>query len=227
MVYFTPDFFSFFEELRLNNDREWFQANKTRYEKLVKLPFEQFITDAIDRLHLIDPTFNTTAKEAIFRIYRDTRFSNDKTPYKLHVSAVLSGSGRNNSSASAGIYLELNDEGIGIYSGVYQPDTKQLKSIREAIAANLEAFEQLITAPDFLEKFGDTIHGEQAKRLPKEFAEAAIKQPLLYNKAFYYFKTLNRSFALEDGLIDVIAAYYKTAQPLAHFFKKAMEGGSD
>ncbi|NJL76295.1 MAG: DUF2461 domain-containing protein [Saprospiraceae bacterium] len=226
MSYFTRDFLNFFADLRLNNDREWFQANKPRYEKAVKLPLEQFIAHAIDRLHLIDATFHTTTKESIFRIYRDTRFSNDKTPYKSHASAVLSKYGRKESSAGVGLYLELSDEGLSIYSGVYQPDTKQLKNIREAIAAHAEIFTELIQAPDFVSKFGGTIHGERAKRLPKELAEAAIQQPLIYNKAFYYFHTFEPDTILQPNLLELVVEYYQAAQPLGDFLKKAIEEGA-
>ena len=134
MSYFSPDFIQFFKDLRSNNEREWFHANKKRFETTVKKPFESFISDVIELLSVHDKHILITPKEAIFRIYRDTRFSKDKTPYKTHMSAVVSRGGRKDLT-SPGVYLECNDEHFRIYSGVYMPNSKQLQRIREAIAS--------------------------------------------------------------------------------------------
>ncbi|MEL6943413.1 MAG: DUF2461 domain-containing protein, partial [Bacteroidota bacterium] len=105
MKHFTPDFLNFFKDLRANNEREWFHANKKRYEQSVKIPFQAFIADVIEHASIFDPNILITPKDAIFRIYKDTRFSKDKTPYKLHASAVVSRGGRKDLT-SIGIYLE-------------------------------------------------------------------------------------------------------------------------
>jgi len=83
------DFLQFLYELSQNNNREWFEKNKKRYEVTVKKPFEELVGELIDRLRIIEPDFQIQAKDCIHRIYRDTRFSADKTPYKSHVSAVF------------------------------------------------------------------------------------------------------------------------------------------
>ena len=85
MAYFKKEYLDFFEDLEKNNEREWFQENKKRYEEYVKTPFSSFVNDLILSFHDIFPEMTMTSKEAIFRIYRDVRFSKDKKPYKNHL----------------------------------------------------------------------------------------------------------------------------------------------
>lgn len=221
MKYFTADFLNFFNDLRHNNEREWFHANKKRYEQSVKIPFQNFIADLIEHAKMFDENILITPKDAIFRIYKDTRFSKDKTPYKLHASAVVSRGGRKDLT-SVGIYLELSDEHFGIYSGVYRPDSKQLYKIREHIAANLDEFNRLLQEKDFQEKFDGKIHGDKNKRIPKEFMEAAEKQALLWNKAFYYFQMLPSETILKENLPALVMEYFKAAHPISSFLQDAL-----
>ncbi|MDX1315878.1 MAG: DUF2461 domain-containing protein, partial [Eudoraea sp.] len=90
----TKDTMGFLKALKKNNNREWFNENKSRYTKSVKEPFEQFIAEMIDAVSPFFDTLAITPKDAIFRIYRDVRFSKDKSPYKTHVSAIVSPAGR-------------------------------------------------------------------------------------------------------------------------------------
>ena len=94
MAYFTQDFLDFFKELAANNHKDWFHANKKRYEASVKDPFKLFVQDMIDKAAKVDGRFAGEAKNAIFRINRDIRFSKDKSPYKLQMGAVISPGGK-------------------------------------------------------------------------------------------------------------------------------------
>ncbi|MCB0846293.1 MAG: DUF2461 domain-containing protein, partial [Bacteroidetes bacterium] len=105
MPYFTPDYIAFFEELARNNTKEWFDQNRSRYEKSVKKPFYAFVERMIDLISEDDPAVMITPKDAIFRINRDIRFSNDKTPYKTNFSAVVSPGGRKE-MVTPGLYFE-------------------------------------------------------------------------------------------------------------------------
>ncbi len=221
MAYCTPDFLQFFAELRDNNEREWFHAQKKRYEKSVKKPFESLIAAIIERIQIEDPSLIITPKECIFRIYRDTRFSKDKTPYKLHASAAINHKGRKDHS-QPGIYLQANDETFGIYSGVYRPDTKTLKRIRESMVMHADEFATLIADDTFRSRFGEIL-GEKNKRLAKEFHEAAEQQPLLFNKQFYYCKALDAESLLSDDVVDTVMDYYQASRPLSAFFTEAMQ----
>lgn len=223
MPYFTKEYLQFFEELKKNNQREWFHANKKRYETVVKKPFTEFTELMIDRLGAIDKTIVVTAKDCIFRINRDIRFSADKTPYKTQMSAVISPGGRKHLSGAPGLYIQFSVDDVRLYSGLYRLEKKDLQTVREAIASQPKEFAKLIKAKKFVNKFG-SIQGEKNKRLPKEFQEAAEQQPLLYNKQFYYFSAFDATLVLDPKLPKILEDHFKAAQPLNNFFRSAMSG---
>ena len=221
MAYFTQDYLNFFRDLSENNHREWFHANKKRYENSVKKPFAAFVDALIERVQdEDDPEIQITAKEAIFRINRDIRFSKDKTPYKNHMSAVVSRGGRKEMTRP-GLYVQLNHEHLQIYGGLYMLDKQQLQRVRTHISDHLPEFKELLANSSFAEKF-DGLHGEKNKRLPKEFQEAAEEQPLLYNKSYYHFVHLPAAHIPQDDLIDVIMDYHLAARPMRHFLTEAI-----
>ena len=220
MAYFNNDFLKFFRELEKNNNREWFNKNKKRFTESVKEPFEKFIGDLIDAVHAVDTKVMITPKEAIFRIYRDTRFSKDKTPYKDHVSAVVSPGGRKD-MVTPGLYIQMNHKETRVYGGLYGCDTKQLQSIRESIAADLSGFKRAINSKRFKDTYGE-IQGEKNKRLPKEFVEAAEKQPLLFNKQFYYYTKLPAKTALSDDLVKQVMKCYRAGDTVRKFLTEAL-----
>ncbi|MEM7105183.1 MAG: DUF2461 domain-containing protein [Bacteroidota bacterium] len=222
MSYFTNDFLNFFKELSANNNREWFKENKKRYEAAVKEPFHKFIVDVIDSVHGQDTSVMITAKDAIFRIYRDVRFSKDKSPYKNHCSAVVSPGGRKDKT-NPGLYLQINHEALKIFGGVYYCDKDQLRNIRSEIAANPKAFEKVLNDKAFVEKYGG-LHGETNKRLPSEFVGPAQSQPLIFNKQFYYFADLPAETLLDEHLLDTVMTYYNAGKPMKNFLSTALHG---
>ncbi|MEO1054574.1 MAG: DUF2461 domain-containing protein [Bacteroidota bacterium] len=221
MSYFTSDFIAFFEELKDHNHKEWFDANRKRYEQSVKKPFAAFVDEMIGRINHHDPEVRIEAKDAVMRINRDIRFSADKTPYNLHVGAIISKTGRKDKSVP-GIFFKLTLEGIEIYGGAHGIDKDQINKVRTAIAAEPNQFQALIEAPNFVKKFGE-IHGEKNKRLPKEFEEIANDQPLIANKSFYYFTSIDKKHILSDDLADIIMEYWLAAQPIKDFLANALK----
>jgi len=220
MKFFTQDTIDFFSELEKNNNREWFAENKTRYENAVKIPFEQFVQHMIYKIQEVDENLIITPKEAIFRIYRDIRFSKDKTPYKTHASAVIGNGGRKNIYHPS-IYFEIHSEGFTFYSGIYQMNSEQIYKVRSFIAENMAEFETLLHQKDFKKCFRE-IHGEQNKVLPVEFKEAVKIQPLLANKQFYYFTKLPQNKLLSKTLPDNFMKYYFAAQPMNKFLIESL-----
>ncbi len=220
MNYITEDFINFLEDLKNNNNREWFLKNKARYEKFAKKPFESFVQDMIYRIHEDDETLMVTPKEAIFRIYRDIRFSNDKTPYKTHLSAVISNGGRKNYT-DPGVYIESSAERLRFYNSIYQLSKDQLENVRGFISSNLDEFNSLLKEKNFKKYFG-TIRGEQNKRIPKEFIEISERQPLIANKQFYYFTELNPTKILSKSLSSTLMKFYHTGKPMNLFLKRAL-----
>lgn len=184
MKYFTESFTSFFNELAINNQKEWFHANKKRYESEVKKPFEFFLSHLIAAIQKEDPSMSISPKDCILRINRDLRFSKDKTPYNLHYSAVVSNGGRKDKSVP-GLFLRFTPDEVGIMSGAYVLDKDQLFNLRSDIKKNPTTLKALIQEESFKAKFG-TIQGEESKRMPVEFQEASEKNPLLLKKQFYF-----------------------------------------
>ena len=222
MAYFTKDVLKFLKDLGKNNNRDWFKTNKNRYVEHIKEPFEAFIQVMIDEMQKLDRNVLITPKDAIFRIYRDTRFSKDKTPYKTYISAIVSRGGRKNRS-SPGVYLQFSAEDARIYSGAYELDKSGLQNVREGIASNLKEFDKLINDKKFKNRFGE-VQGEKNKRIPKEFQEIAKEQPLIANKQFYYFAKFEPEFILDPKLPKKLIDYYKIAQPLGDFLWNAPKG---
>jgi len=220
MNYFTDDFSQFFKDLAGNNNTEWFHANKQRYEQSVKEPFAAFVEKIIEEISKLDPEYQITPKECIFRLHRDVRFSKDKSSYKLFSSAVISPKGRKDKSLP-GLYLKLSPEDMVIMGGCYGPSTIQLQQIRNAINNDPKAFRNLIENDDFKEKLG-AIKGDVNKRIPKEFQKTFINDPLIANKQFYYGATLPPEIISTNQLDALVLDYWKSMRPVNDFLTEAI-----
>ncbi len=220
MSYFTKDFLQFFKELKKNNTKEWFDENRKRYENSVKKPLNVFVNEMIGRIHAEEPEVMILAKDAITRINRDIRFSPDKTPYNVHIGAVISKTGRKDKSVP-GVFLRFDPDGLWVFGGAHGINSKQVQNIRNAIAENPKAFMKLIEENEFVKKFGK-IKGEQSKRIPKEFTTIVEKYPLIANKAFYYVGKIESDKILDPNLPDVVMDYVRTARPVKDFLTEAL-----
>jgi len=220
MPYFEKDTLKFLKQLEKNNNREWFNDNKQRYIDHIKEPFELFIGDLIEALQPHFEGLHIAPKDAIFRIYRDVRFSKDKSPYKNKISAIVSPGGRKDKTMP-GIYIEISAKEMRIYSGLYQLDTKQLYNVRSHISHNLEEFDGLINTAKYKAEFGE-LRGQKNKRIPKEFEEDALTQPLLYNKQFYFFTIWPSESIFEENIIKKIIKAYAVAQPVSEFLYEGL-----
>lgn len=222
MPYFTKDFIKFFKELSSNNNREWFNLNKERYEKSVKEPFYNLVAELLTRISLEDQTFFADPKDAIFRIYRDVRFSKDKSPYKLHASAAISSVARA-AINDPGFYFEMSHKGINIYCGSYMVDKTGLTKIRNYIVNNPKKLEKILKDRKLKKYFGGEILGDKQRRLPKELIDAAEKQPLLYNTQFYIHAKLPVSAITSDNLGDELFQRYEAAKELITYFRRGLK----
>lgn len=218
MAWFTTETLDFFGELELNNNREWFAANKRRYETFVKGPMEAFAGEMIQRMKEIDPQISLAPKDAVFRIYRDTRFSKDKTPYKTNAGMSITRGEK--TRLASGIYFHIDARRMGIASGRYMMEPSEVAAVRAHIAGNLDEFERLLANPEFKARFG-TITGERNKVLPSDLKALAERQPLLYNKQFYYWAEYDASEAMRDDLPEFVMAHARAAQPMNRFLSAA------
>ena len=222
MAWFTDDAVGFFRELELNNNREWFEANKKRYERSVKAPMIAFAGEIIERMRAIDPAVQMLPKDAVFRIFRDTRFSKDKTPYKTNAGLSVSRGGKTDPT-SPGVYVHLDARMFGIASGCYFLEKEQLLAIRRHIVLHGAEFQSLLADAKFKETFG-TVAGEKNKILPPEFKEAATAQPLLFNKQFYYWAEHAPEEALREDLREFVMRHLEAATPMNGFLGAALRG---
>lgn len=220
MIYFDKDFINFFKELEKNNNREWFHANKKRYETAVKGPFKEFIAAILKERKKEWGDIPLEAKDFIMRINRDIRFSKDKTPYKVHCAAMMSKHGKK-AMDKPGIFIEANHKRIRVYSGLYQIGKEDLYNLRSYIAENPKEFQKLLDDKKFKEVFGEVL-GEKNKRIPKEFDVAAQTQPYIYNKGMYYFFEMDSKELLKDKLDVEILKRFKAAKKFNAFFEKVL-----
>ncbi|MFK7948464.1 MAG: DUF2461 domain-containing protein [Saprospiraceae bacterium] len=223
MSYFTPDFLIFFQDLAANNNRDWFHANKKRYEKSVREPFKSFVQVLIDAASEYNADISQIVpKQAIFRIHRDIRFSKDKTPYKIQSTAIISPYGRSKMDAPSGFYLEITPEHFRIYGGMYMVSKDDLVKVRRAIVEKPEEFKKRYSETEFVKYFGE-IQGEKNKRIPKEFKPHIETEALIANKQFYYFTEFDLDLLFDESVINTIMQRYQIMDKMSAFFRKAIE----
>lgn len=193
---------NFLTDLRDNNNREWFQANKKRFEA-AKNDFTGFVAVLLARLTEFDGALaGTTAADCLFRIYRDVRFSKNKDPYKTAFGAYMAPGGRK--SSVPGFYLHLDPSESFIAGGSYCPDSAALFKIRSAIADRFAEFEEIVGARDFVAAFGEIgSFGDALVNVPKPFAKDHPAGKYLRFKSFIATRQLTREdFADMDGIVD-------------------------
>ncbi len=215
-----PDFLEFLKDLTNNNQREWFHANKKRYEQTLKAPFKELVQTLIDGIQKFDPTVQIEPKDAIFRINRDIRFSKDKSPYKTHVSALISKGGRRD-KVLPGYYLQIGQGALMIGGGAYFLEKDRLQKVREHILQNPPVIGKIEKSKAFTEKFGE-IKGDKNKRYDKAFMAIADKQPLIANKQFYFMAELDPKLVLEKDFVKMVLSYFKTGKKLNDFIIEAI-----
>lgn len=160
------DVYAFLHELAANNDRAWFSANKPRYEAL-RAWWTGQLQILIDRMAAFDPSLaHVEARSCLYRIYRDTRFSPDKTPYKTYFSALISPTGRHCDRAC--YYFHQGVDESALYSGVWCPEPKVLSKLRKAIVDNIDEFREITETPE-IEKYFPGWYGRKLKTAPKGY----------------------------------------------------------
>jgi uncharacterized protein (TIGR02453 family) len=220
---FPRDFYEFFNELKKNNDRTWFNANKQRYHESVVRPMGEYISAMAPRLESISPFYKADPRPhggSMFRIYRDTRFSKDKTPYKTHAACHFRhGAGRD--AHAPGFYLHIETDSISIGGGIWRPPSKQLGLIREFIADNPSAWEKLTQSAE-LNKMGG-IQGDSLVRPPRGYKADSRHIEDLKRKSFYAMAGFEPELALSPALLDESTRVFRVVAGLNHFINDALE----
>lgn len=219
-MYFNQGYIDFFQQLEKNNSKRWFSENRKWYELAVREPFKDLIDDLLPEVKKLDEGNHMESKDALFRVNRDLRFSQDKPPYKMHMAAGFSRGGRK--SQYAGFYLQIGVKHIIIGGGLPFIEKEVLRKIRIEIGYNKNEFQQLIEAHDFKSLFGSVL-GENEKELPKNFVDIYEENPLVANKQFYYgalYKTENWLF--NEDLSSHILKHFHAGVNFNNFLIKAI-----
>jgi len=214
---------TFFRLLEKNNQREWFATHKDIFETHVRGPMIELVTLLNKRLEAFAPEHVAEdPAKLIYRIYRDTRFSKDKTPYKTHIGATFSHQVLTR-HGGAGYYFEVSHRCVGIAGGVYMPGPEELHTMREAIAADPQKFLQLAEDRNTRKLFGP-LQGERLTRLPKAWQSHAASPAAEYLKfkQLYWYVELPASLALTPQLPTVLTRYFRAMSASLAWFNDAL-----
>jgi uncharacterized protein (TIGR02453 family) len=213
--------FQFLKSLKNNNNREWFDVNRSWYAA-VRKGFEMFVESTIARIAQFDRDIAvSTAKEAIFRINRDIRFSKDKSPYKTNFGAFIAKGGRK--SLHAGYYIHVEPGGSFLAGGIYMPSPPVLRAIRIEIHENLEEFTEIIKKPSFTLHFGTEFWGDKLKTAPKGFPKDAPGIEYLKCKHFTVAKNEADTLVASQQYQDEVFAVFRALYPLNRFLNHAVD----
>jgi len=210
----------FIKDLAVNNNKPWFDANKERFEN-AKKDFEEFVNEVLSGLGKADSAYKEiAAKDCIFRIYRDVRFSKDKTPYKSHFGAHINKGGKKMNNAAFYMHLEPGKCFAG--GGMWMPEADKLKAIRQEIDYNFPAFKEIVDEPKFVALFGK-LEGEQLKSVPKGYEATNPAAEYLKMKSFVASHQISDEVLMSPGATKKCVEVYNTMQPLIDFLNKAID----
>jgi len=210
----------FMEQIAKNNNKPWFEKHKDEY-LAVKDDYEAFVTEVLDGLGNIDPVFKEMqAKNCIMRIYRDVRFSKDKSPYKTNLGAGFGMGGGKNSGS--GYYLHVQPGKSFAGGGMWQPEAPALKAIRQEIDYNFKEFSAIVNDKAFKKMFPQ-IDGEKLVKLPKGYTEDNPAIEYLKLKSFTVGAPITDADLVKKGAAKKVNDIFKTMKPFIDFLNKAVQ----
>lgn len=215
---------TFLRNLKANNNRDWFAAHKNEYE-IAKNDFEKAGNSLIYHLAAFDPDLGkVNIKDCVFRIYRDIRFSHDKTPYKTHFGAYIAyPDGRK--SVRGGYYLHIDpEEGCFLAAGVWSPQPPVLNALRRSIFEHYDEFEEITKEPKFQQYFGDSFYQEdKLKKIPAGFPSDFKNPEILKLKHYLVSVDLSEEKVLRDDFIEYAAQLAEIAYPFVQFLNYTVD----
>ena len=210
--YFRPEALTFLRNLARHNDRAWFQPRKAQFEAELKEPMLAVVRKITDAMADFAPAFVRPAEKSVFRIYRDTRFSSDKRPYKTHVAAWWSHQGLQKTSG-AGYYFHISPKEVIVAAGAYMPEKDQLAQIRHWLLHHHEEFRKLLANPRVKRTFSE-FEGNALTRPPKGFPCEHPGMDLIRCRQWGLAATLPAETALKPDLAAIIVRHFKIAAPV-------------
>ncbi len=218
---FPKQTLTFFRQLAANNDRAWFNAHKETFEAVVKSPMIELVTLVADDLRAFAADYVPDKPEkSIYRIYRDTRFSKDKTPYKTHIAAHFQHR-RVGKNLGAGFYFAVSHESVEIAGGMYMPGPDQLRAVRGVLLKDHAKFAKLCGDKSLVKAAGELL-GEKLTRVPKVYPADSPAAEWLKRKQFYFDISLPAKAALDKTIRKEIASRFRKMQPMVDYLNDAL-----
>ncbi len=222
---FSPDAIQFLVDLAEHNDREWFQPRKADYERLLKAPFEALVAALAERFEARGIPLLADPKRSVFRIYRDTRFSKDKSPYKTHAAASFPWMERtatgfevaDGMSHANGGYFNFQPGEMYVGGGMWMPEKARLDAFRRVVVDDPDRVRAALEEPAFLAAFGPVTAHEHLKRVPPGFPADHPMADLLRYKDVVFGRPMSDKEVLSPALPDTIADAYAAGMPVFRF----------
>jgi TIGR02453 family protein len=212
----------FLSELKINNNREWFAENKAWYDQ-VRSEFDGLSKDLIVEISKFDEEIkHVEVKDCVFRIYRDTRFSHDKTPYKTHFGVFVATAG-GRKSQRGGYYLHLDPAGSFVAVGVWCPEPNLLKALRQSVYDNIEELNEIRHNPEFSQYFNSFFDEDKLKTVPRGFPKDFPEAELLKLKHYMVEYKLDESILESTDFLPKVAAVLKSGYPLNQFLNYTVD----
>lgn len=221
---FTPKTLTFLRALKRNNDREWFRERKADYDRHVRGPLLDLIGRMAGDMAGFAPELVADPKVSMYRIYRDTRFSNDKTPLKTNAAAVFPPRGFPRHEG-AGLYVEIAPGWVWMGGGLYMPPSTALYGIRAEIATSHPKLHKIVTAKPFREVLGE-LGGERLSRVPRGYPKDHPAAEYLRYKQFLGFREFPAAFGTSKEFYPELLRTFKTMMPLVRFLNDAIRAST-
>lgn len=210
----------FLKDLRQNNNKPWFDENKPQYQQ-AKDDFETMVQQLIDGMAKVDPTIQgLQVKDCVFRIYKDVRFSKDKTPYKNNMGAYFSKGGKK--SSNAGYYFQLEPGASFVAGGLWMPEAPALKKVRQEIDYNFTEFQGIVGQKEFIKTLGK-VNGETLKSAPQGYTEDNPAIAYLKLKSLIVNHNITDDATTQPTLVRDILRSFALMQPFVNFLNRALE----
>src|SRR4051812_49232083 len=216
---FSPHTLKFLRGLKRNNRREWFNAHRDDYETHVRGPMTAIVERLATDFQSFAPELVASPKLSMYRIYRDTRFSENKAPYKTHAAAVFPTRGLPKHEG-AGLYFHVSHEDVWIGGGMYSPPPPQLLAVRQHIASNLNHLRSIVESPAFRRRV--TLEGEKLSRVPRGVAKDHEAAEYLKFRQFIAGAEFPAELAARPAFYATILAVFRAVLPLSRFLNQAL-----
>ena len=220
---FAPEALAFLRALKRHNDRDWFKPRKEQYETLLRAPMIALVERLAADFRGFAPDLVASPKTSLYRIYRDTRFSENKAPYKTHIAAIFPPRSLPKHQG-AGLYFHVSPTEVWVGGGMYAPDTSLLHAVREHIAANVKRLRTVVESPAFRRTVGP-LEGERLQRVPRGFPRDHPAAEFLRYRKFLAGHEFPPAFATSPRFYDAILKVFRHVAPFTHFLNEPLLKG--